>query len=299
MALALAGCDKPAALEPIDPEPGEVAAYLETTERLFDLKLIDDAGFIVSRWQDGRPEHEGDSLLWTGIALAALPCERTGKLVAGLTRMVYDLGGGLYRHPSLPRSVSLDGAMGFYFGVADHIQRCGSAATWRRPLELIAAFSEDTGLINRASTAKLLPEFTLPRDLVLSLVGARRAPWPGRMLTLEAEAVTWAQAAKSARYSCFRVHIGWLALAAAERAGMAPSAPGREMFCRVTDGLELPLIDHWCRRYGLDGYLATFRFNTWEYRHQRCPAWESPDGKPGLITPAIDRLIALRTVYDL
>lgn len=298
--IALVSCSKPETLERISADAAALIAYNGALTRLVDLGLIDGSGFIVSRYDgDGTAEHQGDSLIWSGVALASMPCAAARPIADGLRDMVSAQQGGLYRHPSLPESVSLDGAVGFYYGLADRLKRCGDAADWKETALELDAFADENGTaINAASDAKLIPEFTFARDAALSMAGARGKPHGSRLATLEAQVVGWAKAAKAAKASCFRIHVGWLALRTAETAGYSLTAAGKASFCAITDGLSLPIIDHWCGRDGLLSYLDSFQYNQWEYRHQRCPAWETPDGRPGLNTPAVDRLAALRAAYD-
>lgn len=293
----LISCAKPESAPTLSPGESAIIAYNGTLTRLVDLKLIDDNGFVVSRYDNGDAEHTGDSLIWSGVAMTAMPCAGGGAIANGLRDMVASQSGGLYRHPSLPEKISLDGAVGFYYGIADNIKRC--QGDWAEEALALEAFADEhDGKLNAAADAEIYPEFTFARDAVLSAAGARGKPHGSRLAVLEAQAVAWAQAAKTAKAACFRVHVGWLALRTAEILGYSLTPAGKSAFCQVTDGLRLPTVDHWCGREGLLDYLESFQFNQWEYRHQRCPAWETPDGKPGLNTPAIDRLAALRAAYD-
>jgi hypothetical protein len=295
LALCLFACAKPEPLPPSDPTAEAADAYYSTAERL--KEFIDGSGFVVSRFNaDGRPEHEGDSLIWSGVALASVPCAVAAPIASGLRDMVATLSGGVYRHPSLPQAISLDGAIGLYYGMADSMKRCGE--DWGTAADSMEAFAEATGdHLNPSGEVKLYPEFTFARDAVLAMAGARGKPHGSRLASLETQVIAWAKAAKVAKASCFRIHVGWLSLRAAELAGYSVTPAGKSLFCGLTDGLGLPTIDHWCGREGLLAYLDAFEFDQWEYRHQRCSAWETPDGREGLKTPAIDRLAALRAQY--
>ncbi len=63
-------------------------------------------------------------------------------------------------------------------------------------------------------------------------------------------------------------------------------------------GVDIPLIDHKCGRGDLKGWIDAFKFNEWEYRHQRSGKWEQPDGD-GDETPGLDLITAIRAAYDI
>lgn len=303
LALVLSGClgcDKPGPKPEPEPPTDPIKARYEISSSAV-LAHLDEHGFLVSRWlADDRPEHIGDSLIWTGMALGVLPCDKVEPVILGLGRMVEQLEGGLYRHPTLPDKISLDGALGFYWGVARHLQRCPASQS---ALEYIVRahqlFSEPRGRLNPDADLKLLPGFTYVRDLVVARVTGGAAPDGRRLSGLETQVAAWALAVQTSRSSCFRVHLGLLSLQAVEAAGGSISAQGRAGFCGATVGMDLPTVDHWCGRGDLPAWIASFKPNEWEYRHQRCGAWETPDGKPGLSTPGLDELVALTQVYTL
>jgi hypothetical protein len=75
-----------------------------------------------------------------------------------------------------------------------------------------------------------------------------------------------------------------------EELGGKISSESRNVFCAATKGAGLPTTDSWCGRGGLDTWLDSFVYNTWQYRHQRCPGWEVADGA-GDDQPAVDELV--------
>lgn len=288
--LALvAGCSRAPEREPLAEPTADVAAlFADASDHL--LELAED-GWVVSRWADGTPEHEGDSLIWTGIAMGTLDCRRGDVLEAALVRMINDQAGVLYRHPRLKdRAASLDGALGLYWGIAQRVHRCPeSLETWQIAMAKHAA----------APAPYVVREFTSARDQLLHALGLRGAPSGDRLRALEAQVASWAGAVNAKHAACYRAHLGLLSLELVEASGGAISGPGRDSFCAATRGMDLPTVDHWCGRGDLGGWIAAWRPDEWEYRLQRCPAWEAADGKPGLSTPGLDRLVALRAVYQL
>jgi hypothetical protein len=297
--VALDGCGhaKPKPV-PVDPPQDVVDAWHAAGSRLLQGFL--DAGFVVSR--DGAaPIHQGDSLIFTGIALSALPCSDGAPLDAALQQMVKDLRGGLYRHPSLASEISLDGALGFYLGVAHRVKRCAEADTWR---PLLATHKDAAPFLNRASGVQLQEPFTYVRDKLLAAVDLGDEPDPRRLAALEKAAIALGEAphlariAKTGSDACFRPHLGLLAFQAVEALGGQISASGRDSFCAVTAQYDLPTIDQWCGRDGLAQFTSSYQPNQWQYRHQRCPAWEAPDGN-GKAHPGVDFLRGLADQYRL
>lgn len=297
--LALAACTKakpqPA---PVDPDAEVVGEWESTAGRL--PHFLQD-GFVVSIRGGDTPVNQGDSLLWTGIAMSSVSCAMGEPMAAAAAKMVADLHGGLYRHPSLPGAISLDGALGFWRGVTHRIVACHEKDRWRPLLALHQA----AGLrLNPAADVRIPAPFDVVKDQVLHLVDLGGAPDPSRVRVLEDAVVGWAAAVearshvprKQDRGSCYPVHLGLVALQTIEAAGGSISGPGRDAFCQATAGLDMPTTDHWCGRGDLVGWAKGFQHNVWQYRHQRCPSWETPDGG-GDEQPGVDFLRALADAY--
>lgn len=298
--LVLFACGKAEdKIEPADPSDQVVSLWTATADRLVPML---DHGFVVSRYgKQNEIKHQGDALIWSGLALGALPCRVAAPVSAALRAMIDKQAGGFYRHPSLPTEVSMDGALGLYKGVAALITHCpAELADWTDALAKHQAFVSEHGdtALNAASPAELVPEFTAVRDQLFHQVGLDGQPASGRIRTLEKEISAWVLAVKTTKKSCFRVHLGLLSFQALESMGVSISAGGRDAFCGLTKGMDMPTVDNWCGRGDLTNWVAGFQFDAWEYRHQRCGAWESPDGK-GYRTPAIDLLEGIAQAYKL
>lgn len=289
LVLSLVSCTKVAAPTSEEPSPGVRVRHLMAVERLVNSHMVD--GWVVSR--DGeKPHHLGDSLLWTGLALGILPCDKAELPAAALRGMFRELGGGMWRHPSLPTDASMDGAMGVYWGIARHQRKC--AGEWHSELTAHRELLRSTGnKLNRAGSGLLPPGF----DYLPPLLDGDTPPDAHKAL-LERLVGAWALATKLERASCYRAHLGLLALDAAQVAGQSISPDAKGFYCLQTRPMKIPLIDHWCGRPGLGEWVAGFEYNVWEYRHQRCGAWETADGN-GYETPALDLLMGMAYYYGL
>lgn len=254
-------------------DPPHPTFPIPISEAIARFSSMADAGWVVSRWDDGRAERVGDSLIWTGIAMAALPCADGEPYEAALQQMLTSTGGHLYRHPSLPSEWSLDGALGLYYGVSERVKRCNSA-TWG-PL-----------MVQHAAAVELPPRFDVVRSALIAELGAGPAPSEHDRGELGTEVAAWALADVVTRSAAFRLHLGFLALSVVD----APK--GKAAFCGAIGRAKMPLLDHFCGKGGLAEWTAAFHYDAWEYAHQRSPAWETPDGAPGLHTPALDYLLA-------
>lgn len=277
-----------------DPPPAVVENWGIEQDRA--LTFASD-GFIVSLDKNQVTQNQGDSLIWTGVALASMDCQHGAKLDQALQAMVKTLNGGLWRHPSIPNDVSLDGALGFYLGVTHRITHCMEGDIWAPLLKLHQAAGS---ALNPNGGTKLEDPFTAARDAVLSLVGIADYPGAVRIGALsEAAALMGAAPGIAHRtgvgsQACYRAHLGLLVMQIIEATGGKPSA--RNSFCAATVGYDLPTTDQYCGRGNLRAWTEAFQSDVWQYRHQRCPGWENPDGD-GLLQPGIDLLRGLVDAY--
>jgi hypothetical protein len=276
--LLLFGCAKK---EPpkVEPTSEESATFHEASTRL--LAMTSPAGWVVSRWDDGSIEHTGDSLLWTGMAMGALSCDDGVEPERALLDMLSS--GEVYRHPSKPKPVSMDGQLGMFWGIAQRVRRCPeTAARWADAL------------------SRYVPE-NVPQPFLklLSAVSAEVGLGsPPRELASLADAVNgWALAVVTSKAAAYRIHLGLLSYETLEAAGVSLPFGAREKFCLVTKGVDMPTVDHFCGRGALKAWADNFTYDSYEYRHQRAK-WEDADGKLGLHTPALDLIVAMRELYD-
>ncbi len=114
--------------------------------------------------------------------------------------------------------------------------------------------------------------------------------------SLLAQVVAWAAAVNASHAAAFRINLGLLIIETLEDAGYAIPGLYRDGFCQATRGVDIPTVDHWCGRGGLPEFVRDFKYNEWEYRHQRSGSWESPDGG-GIETPALDFLVGVDRLY--
>lgn len=299
MASLVAACGKAEDRhDQLEASPPDVAKFDAAADRLLAEHL--DEGFVVSRHPDGSPEHLGDALIWTGVALGSLDCDRGAVLERALLTMLEEMEGGLYRHPALANKISLDGALGLYNGVAHRLSTCpASAAKWTAALTSHREHMATSGdRLNPLSSTKMPEAFTYVRDLLFWKVGIRGKPDSSRRDALLSQLGAWTLAVKMSKAPCFRIHLSYLAIDAIEALDGNIPGSARNQFCGASKGTDLPLIDHYCGRDELSGWIDGFQYNEYEYRHQRCGGWESPDGK-GLATPAVDLLKAMKTAYKL
>lgn len=274
------------------------AEYTELADRL--IANHSEAGWVVSR-ENGQPRHMGDSLLWTGIAMAATTCE-DGQIFADRMRtMLKENAGALVRYEPLPENykdgneISFDGATGLYFGILARLVRCPSNiadwdAIWPVHLDFLERNYE---YLHPNSTAAVEPPFNALRDIISHKLGRGDMPGGVRLSALEAAATGWAYAVVKVKEPAFRIHLAWLYMRSLERVN-ALSEGGRNGFCAAAKPAKLPLVEIWCGRMAVTDWK--FTLNEYEYQSQRA-AWEKPDGK-GYDTPGLDRILALREALD-
>lgn len=300
--LCLSACGKA-------PESPEAEAPPESVEEMYrrvSQRLVDDFtenNWVVSRNADGSPDHQGEGLIWTGLALAALPCDLGDPLEAMLQDMMERHGGQLVRFEPLGeyaggREVTFDGAVGLYRGITHRITRCGRADMWAPVLLEHRDWVFSHGYrLNENTDPALLAEFSFVLDLLASVLESESPPNANTQFVLELEIATWAWAVTQTHAAAYRLHLGYQTLRTIEELGEGLGHAGKWNFCDATVEAAIPIIDHWCARGDLKQWIADFNFNEWEYRHQR-GSWETPDGD-GDTTPALDLLLAMRQAYDL
>src|SRR4051812_540778 len=97
-----AACTKPSEL----PSPTDHSRWRRLYEEVSD-RLIDDfqeRGYVVSRKRNGDPEHQGDSALWTAIAMGSLPCDKGQIFQDALIESLARHDGRFERIDPLPES---------------------------------------------------------------------------------------------------------------------------------------------------------------------------------------------------
>lgn len=299
--LGAGGCHKDKRPAPEAPNPSVRDAYDGTVLRL--SAGFTENGWVVSRDEAGRPVHIGDSLLWTGLWLAAAPCDVGEESNQALRRMVSGRGGGLVRYESVggtdPGTIppaSLDGALGLYRGLAERVVRCAGTWEWEDFLRLhfdyLVAHDDK---FDEKGDAYLTEEFGYVLQALGSKMGIAAAPADNDIRKLETLVTGWAAVVNATHAAAYRVHLGLVALQTVERLGFRVEWGG---FCAATRGVDIPTVDHQCGRGDLKAWIDGFQFNRWEYRHQRSGSWETPDGN-GFHTPGLDLIVAIRDAYEL
>ena len=267
IAFAFIGCGKKH-VSASDPSSQETATYNDLVAR---LPQFEDAGWVVSR---GQNTNQGDSLLFSGLALYALPCEAGNAIANAFEKQLAT--GQLVRYPGNKDAASLDGQLGMYRGIASRIRRCNERDRWH-------------DVLAKANLGSLLVGYDAVRKSVLQNVGIGGGPSEAERLALEEEARTEAVAANAKHIACFRVHFSLIAMQTLEDLG--GNIATRDLFCAESRGLRIPTVDHFCNRDDLTSYLDSYQDNVWIYQFQRCPGWESPDAK-GDQEPGVDYLVA-------
>lgn len=274
MLATLVACSHPERSEP-KPAPDPVRARFEAAEAQL-LAMTEPYGWVVSRWEDGSLAHTGDSLIWTGMALGVLSCGGGDAAESALLGMLNETGGKLYRHPSeANREASLDGHLGFYWGISERIKRCPDRAQiWA---DVLPNHKPD------------MPEaFDVVLGSLHHRLGIGPAPSSHSVSGLANVLAGWAALVVAKKAAAFRIHLGLLALETMDDPGT--------LFCAATPSAGMVTVDNFCGRPGLEEWIAGFEYDKWEMALQRA-SWESPDGKPGLSTPGLDLLVAMRAAY--
>lgn len=262
-----------------------------------------DWNYVVSRNADGSAQHQGDSLLWTSLLIASARCDEFKDVESTLQRSMLLGGGQLRRHYAI-NDASVDGAIGLFRAVAHRI-KLGCPGSWKEPLSELKAYADaNHGAINENSSAGLDAHEYVLRALLDRLSGGSDPDFDGSVRDVLTEAMaSWAQSVQlaynlwkrgitKAPKAAYRAHLALLTFEALDDLGIAIPSGSRNKFCAATKSFDMPTVDHWCGLRPITEWIPDFRYNEFEYRHQRAALWETPDGN-GIQTPAIDLLYAI------
>lgn len=252
------------------PSQTQFDRYVEVSMRLPNFL---DNGWVVSR---GSQDNHGDSLIFTGLAMYGLSCSDGEAEASALEKML--LSGSYYRYPGDTDAVSLDQRLGLYRGITARFKRCNETARWAQALSSV-------------QPGGLPPEFSYLEDKLRAALGLAGNPASDKQAALEAEIASWAAGVNATHAACYRINLGLITLQTIEELDGHISTLGRNAFCAATKGTNLPTVEAWCGRTSMAAYLNGFQYNVWVYRHQRCPAWEAPDGN-GEAQSGVDYLVA-------
>lgn len=308
-ALSLTACGRDT-----PPAPPTAPTMELPTEDILDLAPVQEGlaaavplrfvegGYVAPR-RGGAVDIEGDSLLWTGLAIGTLPCGAAAALVATLDRSTTARGGALLRYdldpdgPIDPRLVgdenTRDGFIGAIFGLTSAARRCPELADtigelWRR----IARFVDDEGhgaLYPGNLHALVTPGMRFLLDLASHALAGGARPSGEALLAFEAGEIPDALRITVGHAACYPLHLAALGFAVAAREGRPIHRAVFEGWCGATAGTDIPMIDWMCRRAAARTWLVA-EPDGYEHRHQRCSPWESPDLDAGEESPRVDWL---------
>lgn len=289
-------------LEASEPSAADIAAYQDASAAVADRFIYGGFG-VVSLDPSGAPEHLGEALIWGGTYLWGVSCDLGKPVADALAAMINRLGGQMIRVDPLgeyegDRAITWDGMVGALMGISRRVTACGETDLWRQPILAMIAYQDSRGhRLNDSSSAVAPVGFLYVRDLIAARLGLRDEPDESRKIDFEKNAAGWPAIVALSHQTgigsdaCFRVNLAFSSIVTVETLGKEMSDAARGEFCLGSDGMQIPTIDHLCGRERISNYIAQFEPNQWEYRHQRCGSWESPDGG-GNQSPGLDRLTA-------
>lgn len=226
-----------------------------------------DEGWVIGK-VNGKKDKLGDSLIWTGLALAGLECDRAKWVLEKLTEESQARGGGLPRHYSFPKVTNtIDGYVGLHYGLVRYAKKCKDLKNASKLYDL-----------TRDSYRELLTEslyYVIDRgDAYFRKDVAAISTTNGEAL-FDTAITGWAVGIVSAKQACYKLHLASLMAAFVEETGAGVNS---KAFCEASKKADLPFTDAYCgRRNAAKEFLINFKYDQWENRNQRCPAWESED----------------------
>lgn len=282
----------------IDPDPFVVGDINVFEDRLLGSFL--ENGFVVSK-EDNQSVDQGDSLVFTGMALSSLSCEKIEPILHGLEQMQDHFGGYLVRFDPLPREyiesrnyISRDGATGLLYGLVRVLKRCPNQAA--RISSIKKKWQEAVGnsfLLHPNSTAVITPSFRTFWKVGHG-IGISDLEYEEYILST----LFTAQLIQSNKSSCYPIHLETIQNLTFEEMGKPIFKRNKDQFCKITNNMGLMLTDWYCGRNikELKSWLQDPNKSPNFYMHQRC-SWEQVDGLNKL-SPRVDFIVLFRHILE-
>jgi hypothetical protein len=290
------GCRKSKEVEP----DGNVSGDFRYYEERLVVEYLEN-GFVVSK-SGGISEDQGDSLLFTGVALGALDCEFVPRILDGLEEMQDYWSGYLVRFLPLPAEyiekhnvITRDGATGALFGLVKASKRCPDL--YPRIQTILTRWYDTVG-----NSLFLHPEgrngIVTPSFKAFWKVAHGKGISDLEYAVYMGSTLFTAESIKNAKSSCYPIHLETLQHLVFEAQGRPILAADKERFCSITKDMGLYLTDWYCERNGetLLTWLKDPQSIPVNYLHQRCE-WEPADGI-GKFSPRVDFLTLYRHIQE-
>lgn len=285
------------------PEAEDLSSFQDQMKKLYDrLPEFLEQGQVVSRTQDSifsYPDNFGDSKLFSGIALASLPCDVGRPVLKAILDSINARQGAIVRYEILDgyqdNQTSLDQVTGVMLGLTERARKCPDdkpaiQAAWQLHRNFVAANDgrmapvvKDYGTINS-------PGFKYGWELAGYILGVNDKPSDGDAAATELEMMGMIEGIKEKKAGCYNVHVALLTIIMAAKNGYPIARATRYAICEEMKSMDIPLADWYCDRQSASVYLQGFHLNEWHYRHQRCGAWDSADGN-NEFHPGVDAML--------
>lgn len=279
---------------PAHPWPSTMdLSFLDGQATLLVRNLLVDhrhKGFIVSRDKDRNPVHYNDAAVFTGMAVAILPCILASQLFKDMNDTLELYRGEPVRNPDRTEStkngpVSLDSWHGYVYGLARYLKRCGGE-TWG---------AEKLYHHTVHNKYKIGDDFedNVPRGMryffhtVLSDVGVGRPS--GKKLYWTLMTYGLAEGVESTKNACYHLNLAFLEVHALAKAGVHLSEYAGKKICSATRYMGLPQWDWYCSRLDVAKYLADFEFHK-KTNHMGSCNYETENVGEGYRSPSLDWL---------
>lgn len=291
-------CGKSKPVDKID--PGQVTLFAEYQDRLLSDYLLD--GFVVSKERNGGFSDQGDSLLFTGLTLGVLDCNRSQGLLLAFERMQDNFSGYLVRVDPLPDEyrqgdnfISRDGATGALYGLQLAKRRCPALsekidhilARWKN------AVGDSLFLYPKSLAGIITPSFKTYWKVAHG-IGISDLEYENYIVS----GLVTTGLIKSQRSACYPIHLQTLQHLTFEIMGRPIFKRNKDEFCALTKDMGLMLTDWYCGRNDddLKSWISNPEQSKHVYMSQRCN-WENSDGDDKL-SPRVDFLVLYRHMSE-
>lgn len=298
LAVATISCNLAKDVKPDPHTPGNFLKYQETL-----IKEFQNGGFVIAKnRQSGAADQQGDSLLFSGLALSVVDCHYVPLFLEGLEHMQDAWLGYLVRYLPLPQNfvekhdvVTRDGISGAMYGLVKSRERCPEFND--RIEHILDRWKEAVGssyfLHPQALNGIITPTFSTFLDVIYG----RGMGEDDKLMWMMSAGAT-AAGIIAEKGACYPIHLQTVQNLALENEGHPMDDFGKKSWCKLVSGRGLLLTDWYCGHDLTEVYkfLVAADEAANFYMHQRC-SWEERDGENRL-SPRVDFLLLYRLMEE-
>lgn len=274
-------------------------------ERL-TVGFLENKGWVVYR-QNNQYVNQGNSMYWSGIAMASLNCLESQPIYTAFELSAQVREGAFVRFDPIPEQYQagdetfLEGEYATMFGLVSRYNACAKENDQEaKKIKNIWSLHKDFVTLNEmelypTTEDKVTTEINYVWQTVSKYLGVGNIVnyTLGTKEEFEKAILAWATEVNTSHTGCEKVHNATILAMTLDGMNDKVSDATKQQFCQTAQGMDIPLTDFWCFGEDQEKFLKDFKVNAWQYRNSKC-SWDKPDGVAGLETPALDFLLVYK-----